>query len=220
MTTDPTIDGAVLSEAEADRYALEDARERGMRACAKHIPARYQDATVQVPELADWVRALIEVVRAEGRTIPRIVTGPSVLLVGATGTGKTFAAYGAIRALSVSGAGCAWQAMTAADLYARLRPRHRVDSEEEFDLVARAGLLMVDDLGAAKQTEWTEEVNYRLINYRYEHNKPTLITSNVPPAQLADRLGERVASRLEEMAQRIVLRGPDRRLTPIPGSAA
>lgn len=228
MTTPPAhepdlaeaaVQGATLTAADADHYVIEDARDRGHRTCLTHIPARYQAATVQHPELAAWVRALVEQVRAERRTVPRIVSGPSLLIVGATGTGKTFAGFGAIRALCASGAGCAWYAITAADLYARLRPRHKVDSEDEFDRVARAGVLMLDDLGAAKPSEWTEEIDYRLVNYRYERHMPTLITSNVPPAQLADRLGERVASRLAEMATRVVLRGPDRRLTSKAGAA-
>ena len=72
-------------------------------------------------------------------------------------------------------------------------------------------MLFVDDLAAAKLTEWTEEVTYRLVNYRYEQCLPGIFTSNVPPAQLRDALGERIASRLVEMCERIVLKGDDRR---------
>lgn len=206
---DPTVPGAVLTG--GDPYWLAEMLEKGRRSCDR-IPPRYVDATVEVPEIAAWVRGLIDIVRSESRTVPRVVSGPSLLLVGNTGTGKTYAAYGAIRALAHSGAGVAWTVTTAADLYAQLRPRHRVDSEEEFEKVAHTGVLVLDDLGAAKGSEWNEEINYRLINYRYEHRKPTIITSNVRPGELAASLGERVASRLVEMADRVVLRGPDRRL--------
>jgi hypothetical protein len=78
---------------------------------------------------------------------PRITRGPSLLLVGATGTGKTHLAYGAVRALLTSGVNCRAIVTTAADLYARLRPRHGVDPEAEFERVARARVLVVDDLG-------------------------------------------------------------------------
>lgn len=209
--TDPTIPGAVLGDDEADPHWIGELRETGARQCER-IPARFAQATVTMPEVAAWVTALVDVVRAERRVVPRIVTGPSLLLVGATGTGKSYQCWGAIRALAVSGCGCSWRFTTAADLYAALRPRPRVDSEEEFDRFARVGLLVLDDFGAAKTSEWNEEINYRLINYRYDHRMPTLVTSNVPPKDLPAALGERVASRLAEMATRVVLKGADRRI--------
>jgi len=86
-----------------------------------------------------------------------------------------------------------------------------VDSEDVFERHAKAPVLMLDDLGAAKDSSWVEEVNYRLINHRYEWMLPTLVTSNVPPRDLAGEVGERVASRLTEMATPVVLKGPDRR---------
>lgn len=175
------------------------------------IPDRYRDAVVTDPGVIEWVRGVVAAA-AGGRTPnPVVVTGPSLLLLGPTGTGKTHQACGALRALSLSGVACRWQLATAADIYAELRPRHRVDSEKEFDRYAKAGLLVIDDLGAAKGSEWTEEINYRLVNYRYSHRLPTLITSNVPPKELAAALGERVSSRLVEMTTRVVLKGPDRR---------
>lgn len=213
---DPTIARVADHDGTFDPHWLDESTDKG-RESHSRIPARYRGAIVDVPEVADWVRALVDHAAGQRRTVPRIDAGPSLLLIGATGTGKTHTAFGAVRALTVSGALCPWQALTAADLYARLRPRHGVDSEAEFDKVSRAGLLVLDDLGAAKGTEWNEEVNYRLVNYRYENELPTLVTSNVPPRDLGGALGERVASRLVEMATRVVLRGADRRLA---GSAA
>lgn len=214
---DPTITRVIEAADTFDPHWLDESTDKGRESHAR-IPVRYRGACVDVPEVAEWVRQLVRLAAQQKRTVPRIDSGPSLLLIGATGTGKTHTAFGAVRALTVSGALCPWQALTAADLYARLRPRHGVDSEAEFDKVAQAGLLVLDDLGAAKGTDWNEEVNYRLINYRYEHELPTLVTSNVPPRDLGGALGERVASRLVEMASRVVLRGADRRLTP--GSAA
>lgn len=214
--TDPTI--AVIPEAREDEY-LRD-REHWLRenteACGEQvrrcIPARYANATVTVDGVADWVRALVEASAPKHPTAtPAIRTGPSLLLLGPTGTGKTFEAWGAIRALAVSGARFTFRVTTAADMYAKFRPRPGVDSEREFEGYLKTGVLVVDDLGAAKSSEWVEEVNYRLINSRYEQGLPTLCTSNVPVKQLADHLGDRVTSRLTEMAMRVVLEGQDRR---------
>jgi DNA replication protein DnaC len=196
---------------EFDPHWLAENRESAARRM-KSIPAHYSEAEVTHPEVAEWVRAVVAAaVDSSGRVVVSVTTGPSLLLLGPTGTGKTFQAFGALRALSLSGVACSWSATTAADMYARLRPRHRVDSEEEFERYLKARVLMIDDLGAAKASEFTEEVNYRLINYRYENEMPTLITSNVLPRELARAVGERVASRLTEMAHRVVLKGEDRR---------
>lgn len=177
------------------------------------IPDRFQDAVVSEPGVIDWVRGVVKAA-AGGRTPnPVVVKGPSLLLLGPTGTGKTHQAYGALRALSLSGVACRWVLATAADIYAELRPRARVDTEAVFERYVKASLLVIDDLGAAKGSEWTEEINYRLINHRYAHMSPTLITSNVPPKDLGSELGERVASRLMEMTTRVVLKGTDRRRT-------
>lgn len=217
MTTDPAIAGAVLTEDDLpERYRnphdLRENLQAGQRALAT-IPSRYADATATVPEVVAWVRQVVEIVAAEKAHSPRVHSGPSLLLVGRTGSGKTHQAYGALRALSVSGAACDWLSVTAADLYAELRPRPRIDPEDEFRRFARASVLVLDDLGAAKGSEWTEEINYRLVNHRYEREMPTLITSNVDPTRLAAALGERVASRLMEMATQVVIKGADRRVS-------
>lgn len=178
----------------------------------EQIPDRFAGATVTVPQVAQWVRDVVDTaVRKRRSDCISVRTGPSLLIIGVTGVGKTHQAYGAVRALAVSGVRCMWRISTAADIYAAMRPRPRVDSEEVFQRYASAQLLMVDDLGAAKNSEWVEEVNYRLINHRYEHRLPTLITSNVPPKELGSELGERVASRLIEMTTRVVIKGGDRR---------
>lgn len=205
--TDPSLR---LTADDIDPHYLEEHTDRGQRSLDR-IPARYRDAELTDPAVLAWASGLVEAARAR-RGIPRIDRGRSLMLLGPTGTGKTHTAYAAIRALALSGASCPWLFTTAADLYARLRPRHGVDSEQVFDTYTNVCLLVLDDLGAAKGTEWNEEVNYRLINHRYEHEQPTLITSNVAPARLADAVGERVASRLSEMADRVVLKGTDRRL--------
>jgi DNA replication protein DnaC len=187
------------------------------------IPARFASATIDHPDVDVWVTTVMgtAVSAASDWREPVIVEGPSLLLVGATGTGKTHLAYAAVRALLTSGIRCSAVVTTAADLYAAMRPRFGIDSEEEFARHAHVPVLALDDLGAAKPSEWNEEVNYRLVNYRYERKLPTFITSNVPPKELARVLGDRVASRLVEMAGApVVLKGSDRRTTAAAEQAA
>ncbi|MFD2683746.1 ATP-binding protein [Streptomyces phyllanthi] len=140
-----------------------------------------------------------------------MATGPSLLLIGPTGTGKTRQAYGAIRSLLGGGTGVHWQAVTAADLYADMRPRPGTDPEWMLRHLMRTPLLVLDDLGAARATEWTEELTYRLINHRYNFELPTVMTSNLTVGDLRMKLGDRVASRIAGMAEQVTFNGPDRR---------
>lgn len=176
------------------------------------IPLRYRNAVGDHPQVEAWVRDVASKALPPGKGARRQVqVGPSLLLVGTTGTGKTHLAYGAIRSLIGAEVGVRWQATTAADLYADLRPRTGVDTERELRSVSRCPLLILDDLGAARTSEWTEEITYRLINHRYNEMLPTLITTNLPIRDLRTAVGDRVASRLAEMTERVVLTSTDRR---------
>lgn len=197
-----------------------------VRALEKQTPARYKDAVAQDPGVIAWADRVVKshhetgeerpaprVVEGWGPTkpLPATLTGPSLLLLGPTGTGKTHQAFGALKRIAENGCHAALKVATAADFYAQLRPRHGVDTEEEFERFAWTSVLFLDDLGAAKTSEWVEEINYRLINHRYNHELVTLFTSNVPPRSLGEQLGDRVASRLAEMCTNVALKGADRR---------
>jgi DNA replication protein DnaC len=233
--TDPTV-ATVLGDhpmPEDSGDAAERTRNVGeaMAAAAEflrdRLPRRYADAVATNPEVRGWVADVVAcAVHGQNRRLvwdaPQLAaSGPSLLLLGSTGTGKTFQTWGAVRALAVSGVKFTrWQVSTAADIYATMRPRHGVDSEAVFERFAHAPLLVLDDLGAAKPTEWNEEVNYRLINHRYERGLSTLITTNLGGAMLRDTLGVRVVSRINEMCRQVVLAGGDRRAAgprPVPG---
>ncbi|WP_327417590.1 ATP-binding protein [Streptomyces sp. NBC_01233] len=213
MGIDP---GRPVADTPAAIPALEAAHER--------IPSRYQQATISDPRVSQWVDEVVERSSAPHTAGRReVATGPSLLLLGATGVGKTHEAFAAIRALIATGIVVRWESVTAADLYAEMRPRQGVDPEWMLRRLARIPVLHLDDLGAATTTRWTEELTYRLINHRYNRELPTLITSNLAPARtpsmpaeqpvLREQIGDRVASRLVGMCQQIAMTGPDRRRT-------
>lgn len=194
-----------------DRHWVETNAERG-RDSQSRIPTHYAEARISDEAVARWAQSLVDGSAAASRSGNPVVTnGSSLAILGPVGTGKTHEAFGAVRELTESGAAVSWRFVTAADLYALLRPRSGSDSETVFRQHADARLLVVDDLGAAKNSEWVEEINYRLINHRYQEELPTIITSNLAPKNLTTGLGERVASRLAEMTTRVVLTGSDRR---------
>lgn len=184
---------------------------------SRKVPRKYREATASDGAVRAWAAGLVKDAHILWRNDPRdtgkITQGSSLLLLGPTGTGKTWQAYGAIRSIAESGRACRWEATSAADLYADMRPGgNPLTSREVFDYYARADLLVLDDLGVGKQSDWTEEVNSRLFDYRCQWEKPTIITSNLGTKELTKVFGERVTSRLEEMTgSPVVLGGSDRR---------
>lgn len=183
----------------------------GARKARLQVPARYENAEVTEPQIREWVRDLVAGTMRNRNRAPVVRTGPSLLLLGSTGTGKTHQAYGAINALAVSGVACRWVVACAADIYADLRPNGRGEGGAAFWRYASSPVLVIDDLGATKASEWTEEINFRLLNHRYEQGLATIVVSNVSPQQLSVSFGDRVASRLAGFGRKVVLTGNDRR---------
>jgi DNA replication protein DnaC len=189
----------------------------------EQIPLRYALAKLDAVDIRAWLDARIdEATNEDPWTTLRTVrpnehghyglnSGPSLLILGPVGTGKTHQAYALVKVLFAEDYFRDIVITTAVELYAALRPRPGIDSEAEFQRYARADLLMLDDLGTGKNSEWVEETNYRLIDYRYSHELVTIFTSNVPPRELGERLGDRTASRLTQMCATVVLKGQDRR---------
>jgi DNA replication protein DnaC len=171
---------------------------------ARRVPARFADAKADHPEVADWVRRFL--------TAPS--QAPSLMLVGPTGTGKTWQCWGAVRAIvegmAAEGRGLIWRATSHPDLNAALRPK--ADNSHSFALepLVEAELLMLDDVGAGKQSDWTGDALYRLIDHRWAHSKPTIYSTNLTPAALTEMVGDRVVSRLGD-AVHVALKGTDRR---------
>ena len=90
--------------------------------------------------------------------------------------------------------------------------------------VMRADLLVLDDLGAEKTSEWVEETMNLIVNTRYNERRLTLFTSNymdIPddtdPNSLLFRIGVRMRSRLHEMCEFIEMDGADYRELPVNG---
>lgn len=179
-------------------------------------PPRYQEANTMHAAVQAWAI----------RVVANPTTAGNLLLTGTTGTGKTHEAYGALRAVAAAGPSVyEIRATTAADMYGLLRPKgSERGAEEELRRLARVPLLLLDDLGSAKATEWTEEVTYRLVNERYNSCRPTIYTSNLPAdardgagvrrgPDLTIALGERIVSRLSQDTTVVAMTGPDRRRT-------
>lgn len=168
-------------------------------------PAMFRDAKTTLPETADWVR----------RFVTNPTDSPTVLLSGITGVGKTWEAWGMIRACAegnaILGRSCYFRTISHPAFNAAMRPGRDVAPEQVLSDLMELELLLFDDISAGYNTGWTAENLYRLVDHRWANRKPTIYSTNLKPAELAEAVGDRVLSRLGS-ALRISMKGEDRRL--------
>ncbi len=92
------------------------------------------------------------------------------------------------------------------DILLEIRGTYRkgdVQTEQEvIDKYRQTDWLLLDDYGTNKDTDWSHQILYSIINYRYEHLKPVIVTCNYSLNEMANELNaERVASRLGAMCK-------------------
>ena len=104
-------------------------------------------------------------------------------------------------------------------LLARSARRTTTDSERSYTgfltRLAEVDLLHIDDLGAEKTSPWVLEQLYAIVNDRYEAERSIVVTTNLDREELAEQIGERTVSRLEEMCDVCPLFGATRRFEAV-----
>lgn len=158
---------------------LEEARARAWR---EAIPSRFLWASVD--QFDDGVAAQLTEWGAEP-------AGRNLLLLGPVGVGKSHAAVAAARLRFDRGAEVRF--FPVVELLDMLRPG---GPEHALYDLADLEVLILDDLGSERPTEWTAERLYALVNRRWLEERPTICTSNLAPDALAEAVGPRVYSRL------------------------
>lgn len=136
-----------------------------------------------------------------------------LMFVGSYGCGKTHLAAAILHRCAENG--LPGMFVVVPELLARIRTSFRTDdgkAEEIIDAAKTSKLLILDDLGAEKTSEWVTEQLYMIINYRYEHMLPTVITTNNTGAELEQELGRRTLSRLAEMTRPVKIQAGDYRM--------
>jgi len=154
-----------------------------------------------------------------------------LLIIGKIGTGKTHLAVGILKELILNrGISCLFYDYR--ELLKQIQNSYNATVQTtELDVlrpVFESDVLVLDELGAVKPTEWVWDTVSLILNTRYNDNRTTIITTNfedqpaaavagsVSPARaavrgetLGDRIGERMRSRLHEMCRIISLEGAD-----------
>src|SRR5450755_812738 len=207
----------------------------GAMIAAARIPKRYEHCelsnfTTDFPG-ADRSVALAQI--SASRFVQELNPrdGCGLLLIGGIGTGKTHLAVGILKEL-IERRGSACLFCDYRELLKQIQNSYN-DSVKATELqvlrpVFEAEVLVLDELGAVKPTEWVWDTVSLILNSRYNDNRTTIITTNfddepaagasgsLSPARaasrgetLGDRIGERMRSRLHEMCRIITLEGSD-----------
>ncbi|MEJ2083785.1 MAG: ATP-binding protein [Acidobacteriota bacterium] len=194
------------------------------------VPLRYADRDFEGfycdpekhPRQAGALARCIEFVEE----FPAVERG--LLLVGRCGVGKTHLSVSVLKALVLE-KGIQGRFVDEAELLRRLQYSYGPDSpdtEREVMIpLMESDLLIWDDLGTGRPTEWVRETTRMVLNYRYTNRKHTILTTNWPlrveprnaslgrsaEQTLEERIGTRMFSRLMEMCEVLEVDGPDAR---------
>lgn len=128
-----------------------------------------------------------------------------LVMVGEVGTGKTHLAAAIVNELLGSQD---WRPVYAFVPEMLRHLRSGFDSgehEQRWADLQQAQVLVLDDFGAEKASDWSTETMTALIDYRYVTGKPTVVASNLTiaqmPPRIGSRLGDRARSRVVTMRQ-------------------
>ena len=196
------------------------------------IPARYKNC-----EFTTYVVAANDSLAVAKLTIEKWVQQypiekAGLLLVGPSGVGKTHLAVAATKELIRKGAHCLFSDYR--ELLKQIQNSYNASAQvTELELlrpVFEAEVLLLDDLGAVRPSEWVWDTVSLILNARYNENRTTVITANFVneaahnsatdadrtrragrDETLGDRIGERMRSRLHEMCRVIEMNGRDYR---------
>jgi DNA replication protein DnaC len=182
------------------------------------IPKRYQHCDLEsyLPNDPTQKKAKADVIRYIDK-YPLIDVG--LLFLGNCGVGKTHLAVSLLKQIILEKGDCGLF-YDFRDLFREIQGSwNSVSQTSELEVlrpVLTADVLVLDELGANKPSDWVRDTIAHIINCRYNDKKLTIFTSNYPdtttqPGEetLTDRIGARMRSRLYEMCKVIEIRGKD-----------
>lgn len=146
----------------------------------------------------------------------RVENGESLYLFGPCGTGKTYSACGVLASYKLNKLSRKCIFVPVSEMLMDIRNTFKTNSESteemEMDLYSTCDLLVMDDLGAMKITEWAVQSLDIIVDRRYRNQKPTVVTSNYTLKEISENFDNRIASRFGGMCSLIRFGGKDKRV--------
>jgi DNA replication protein DnaC len=144
---------------------------------------------------------------------PLANTPESIMLTGNTGCGKTHLAISLLAEyLTIEPTGQIF--ITVPELLLKIRScfgaKATLTEEQLIDRYSSCEVLVLDDLGAEKESEFVIVTLYLILDRRNRYGRKTIITTNLSLIEIENKLGARIASRLSEMVN-IKINMPDYR---------
>ena len=158
-----------------------------------------------------------------------ILNGKSIFITGSCGTGKTHLAI----ALATEWFAESLQIVNgiineeiqdvkgyplflpATEFFLKLKTSFNSSTQTVADILDNLDnckLLLLDDFGTDKVSDWSKQIIYTLIDRRYRNMQQIIITSNLSLKGIAQRYDDRIASRLAEMGSVVEISGSDKRV--------
>jgi DNA replication protein DnaC len=202
---------------------------------AYNIPPRLIEASFEAyqPTCPEQTKALAKCHAFADAGLANIHQGKGLFMQGPVGTGKSHLAVSTLRSIlenniehfgkPVNGEALAgepiYEGMTCfmvsvVDLLSILRGSFSADNLKAparrlFHRARADALVIIDDIGAEKPSDWVEEQLYALIDLRYRMQRSTIFTTNCSLKQLENQIGSRVVSRIFEMCEGVKVEGRD-----------
>jgi len=124
----------------------------------------------------------------------------AILIWGTYGNGKSHLAAAVTNTLTAKGYSVVFQSVP--ELLRRIKSTFNKDNKESEHQIMKAllecDLLVLDDIGAEKLTDWVQEIMFNIIDGRYRKGLPIFYTSNLKPTELSNQIGPRSYDRLVE----------------------
>jgi len=184
------------------------------------IPKRYEKCHFNTYKTGDNVSQKIALRTAQDFTNQFPAVDSGLLLSGTVGVGKTHLAVSILKGLTERGFACLFYEFGTLlkEIQDSYNPRTFSSELGVLSPVLNADILVLDELGASKPTDWVRDTLAHIINSRYNEKRFTIFTSNYLDERasdrdetLEDRIGVRARSRIYEMCQTVVISGEDYR---------
>ncbi len=143
-----------------------------------------------------------------------------LLLMGSCGVGKTHLSAAILRRLIEKGISCLFYEFGALlkEIQGSYNPASNTTEMNVLAPVYEAEVLVLDELGAVRPTDWVRDTMMHIISTRYNERRLTIFTTNYTDVRghsteetLEERIGVRLRSRMYEMCKTVVIEGKDYR---------